>query len=181
MRLRVTLSLLTFAACGIAGCTIRTYPQPYGQQAYDAPLVDGPGVAPIDAPPPPDQCVYVYDPGYPPGTYYYGGNYYYGGYRYQQDVFVTRVVNVNVHENRYVNVADNRRASLQTQARQPAPYARPGGVRRADAPSPATPTMGNPSRGPTAGVAQPLSRAPMGPASQVRPAKVPPRAPPNHD
>jgi hypothetical protein len=64
----------------------------------------------IDVEPAPAERVYVYDEGYPPGCYLYGGFIYYGGYRYHRDIFVERVVRVNVREHRYVNVVENRRA-----------------------------------------------------------------------
>ena len=101
------VSLLSLALMG--GCTVyQSSPPP----PPSSPVVDG-GVVIVDEPPP-EERVYYYDPGYPPGTYYYNGYYYYGGYRYERDVFVTRYVNVNVRENRYVNVEDNRRAARES-------------------------------------------------------------------
>jgi hypothetical protein len=91
-----------------------------------APVVVDGGVY-VDVLPPPEERVYVYDPGYPPGCFVYGGYYYYGGYRYPHDVFINRVVNVNVHENRYVNIEENRRQVEVIRVRQQADYSRYGG------------------------------------------------------
>jgi hypothetical protein len=63
----------------------------------------------IDVEPAPVERVYVYEPGFPPGTYLFGGFYYYGGYRYNHDVFVHRYVEVNVRERRFINITENRR------------------------------------------------------------------------
>ena len=62
----------------------------------------------IEVEPAPVERVYIYEQGYPPGCYVYGGYYYYGGYRYRREVFVTRYVEVNVREGRYVDVERNR-------------------------------------------------------------------------
>jgi hypothetical protein len=87
----------------------------------EGPVTEGPGVEVIDAEPPPPERVYVYDPGYPPGVYFYNNYYWYGGYRYERDVFINRVVNVNIRENRYVNVTENRRVAqrIQTGVQRP--------------------------------------------------------------
>ena len=90
------------------------------------PIVAGPGVLLIDTYPPPDERVYVYDPGYPPGTYFYGNYYYYGGYRYQHDVFVNRVVTENIRVNRYTNVTENRNMGQRMATQQRQQYARTG-------------------------------------------------------
>ncbi len=95
-----------------------------------------PGVV-VTAEPPPDQRVYIYDPGYPPGCYYYGDDVYYEGRAYRRDVFVNRVVNVNIHENRYVNIEENRRSAnvyvsrdtVHYQSAHPEYRGRPGGGR----------------------------------------------------
>jgi hypothetical protein len=124
-------------ACGMvavicAGCVVYTQPA-YRPVAYEpapapgGPVVVAPGVVAIDVEPPPPERVYVYDPGYPPGCYFYGGFYWYGGYRYPHDVFINRYVTVNVRENRYVNVEENRRVTVQVQERQRQEYVRNGG------------------------------------------------------
>jgi hypothetical protein len=77
------------------GCVVTAEPATYGTVVYSDP--------------PPDQRVYIYDPGYPPGCYYYGDEVYYEGRAYPRDVFVERVVNVNIRENRYISVDENRR------------------------------------------------------------------------
>src|SRR6185312_14027597 len=80
------------------GCVIRETPR---ETVVREEVVVG---DPVVVEPAPVERVYVYERGYPPGTYVYGGYYYYGGRRYERDVFVTKVVNVNIRENRYVNV-----------------------------------------------------------------------------
>ena len=91
-----TLSLLS------AGCIIREGPPPREVVVEREVVVDEP---------PPVERVYIYEEGYPPGSYRCGDYYYYGGYRYERNVFITKVVNVNIHEHRYVNVVENRRVS----------------------------------------------------------------------
>jgi len=93
----------------------------------DGPVIDGPGVVVMETEPAPVERVYVYDEGYPPGTYIYGGFYYYGGYRYEHDVFVTRFVEVNIREHRYVNVEENRRLGADFETRHREQYERTGG------------------------------------------------------
>jgi len=80
----------------------------------------------IDVEPAPVERVYVYEPGYPPGTYLYGGFYYYGGYRYHHDVFIHRYVEVNVREHRYVNVVENRRLGHVVEERHRTEYVKYG-------------------------------------------------------
>jgi len=80
----------------------------------------------IDVEPAPVERVYVYEPGYPPGTYLYGGFYYYGGYRYHHDVFIHRYVEVNVHEHRYVDVVENRRLGHVVEERHRTEYVKYG-------------------------------------------------------
>lgn len=81
--------------------------------AVDAPplIAVGVGVEVIDIEPPPVERVYVVEAGYPPGVYLYNNFYYYGGHRYAHDVFVDRVVHVNIEKHLYVNVEENRRIS----------------------------------------------------------------------
>jgi len=92
--------------------------------------VDDPSVVLIDVEPAPPDRVYVYDPGFPPGTYFYGGFYYYGGYRYPHDVFINRYIVVNVRERRYANVEENRRAATPIIEQHRAQYARTAGRRQ---------------------------------------------------
>jgi hypothetical protein len=126
-KIRIQLTLLMSASM-LAGCTVYetapTPPPPAPVAYYDGPVVQGDGVYVIEEEPAPEYRVYVYDPGYPPGTYYYNGFYYYGGYRYEHDVFVNRYVVVNVRENRYANVEENRRAGAAVAQQQRVQYQR---------------------------------------------------------
>jgi hypothetical protein len=122
------------AAFFASGCIVESQAPPPGPPPgpvvvadADAPLVQDPSVVQIDVEPPPDQRQYIYDPGYPPGTYFYGGYYYYGRYRYPHDVFVNRYVAVNVRDHRYANVDENRRAGVPIEAQHRADYARTAG------------------------------------------------------
>jgi hypothetical protein len=116
-----------------AGCTVYTQPAPPPPAGYetvsDGPVVEGPGVVVIDVEPAPVERVYIYDPGYPPGTYYYNGYYYYGGYRYERDVFVHRYVEENVREHRYADARENRDAGRRIEETHRSEYARTGGTR----------------------------------------------------
>jgi len=124
-----------------AGCVVYERPRPvvYERPAYQETVVVGPGVEVIEVEPAPAERVYVYDVGYPPGVYVYGGYYYYNGNRYEHDVFVNRVVTVNIRENRYVNVEENRRAGVQIEAQHRNAYAvnhgHPANTARAAAPA----------------------------------------------
>jgi hypothetical protein len=125
---------VVYLAVGVltTGCTVVMSPQqtdPAPAAVEAGPVVTGPGVEVIQVEPPPYQRVYVYDPGYPPGAYYYSGYYWYGGYRYPHDVFINNYVNVNVRENRYVNVEENRRVGQQIEARHRSDYAMNHGMR----------------------------------------------------
>jgi hypothetical protein len=80
----------------------------------------------IDVEPAPVERVYVYEPGYPPGCYFYGGFVYYGGYRYHRDVFVHRYVEVNVRQHRYVNVTENRRLGHTIEVRHKTEFVKYG-------------------------------------------------------
>lgn len=121
----------------VGGCievpAYQTYqppPQPavVEQPVVAGPVVDAPGVEVIQVEPAPEVRVYVYDPGYPPGVYFYGDYYWYRGYRYPHDVFINRYVVVNVRERRFVDVEQNRRMGQQLAARQRVAYANTHGV-----------------------------------------------------
>jgi hypothetical protein len=132
-------AIFLIAAVLSMGCTVVMSPQQADLAPAvnsTGPVVTGPGVEVIQVEPPPDQRVYVYDPGYPPGAYYYSGYYWYGGYRYPHDVFVNQYVNANIRENRYVNVEENRRVGQQVEARHRALYATNHGVRPHPTPQP---------------------------------------------
>lgn len=92
-------------------------------------VVSGPGVEAIDVEPDPAQRVYVYDEGYPPGTYVYDNYYYYGGYRYPRDVFVNHYVQDNIRQHRFANKDDNRRQGAQIEQRNRTEFAQTHGVR----------------------------------------------------
>jgi hypothetical protein len=146
--MKMSLAAIVSASlvAGMSGCTVQYVnppadaPPPPPTAYYDAPpdgpVVDDPSVVVIDEEPPPPERVYIYDPGYPPGTYFYGGFYYYGGYRYPHDVFVNRFVVVNVREHRYVDVEQNRRVGSVMVERQRADYGRTGGRHVAVRPAP---------------------------------------------
>ena len=87
-------------------------------------VVDGPGVEVVSVEPDPVERVYVYDEGYPPGTYVYNNYYYYQGRRYPRDVFITRYVRENVRQHRYVNVEDNRRQGQRLEQTYRSDYSR---------------------------------------------------------
>jgi hypothetical protein len=72
--------------------------------------------------PPPTERVYIYERGYPPGAYRHGEEVWYEGRSYHHDVFVKNVVNVNIHENRYVNVEENRRTGRTIEQRHVETY-----------------------------------------------------------
>jgi hypothetical protein len=122
--------ILALALGGLlsTGCTVYTSPPPPPPPA-PGPVVEGPGVVVITEEPPYDQRVYVYDPGFPPGTYYYPATdcYYYNGYVYPHEVFVDRYVAVNVREHRFVDREANARAGRVFEDRARADYARRGG------------------------------------------------------
>jgi hypothetical protein len=100
----------------------------------EGPVVEGPvvdGAVAIDVEPPPDERVYVFDAGFPPGVYLDGGFYWYGGYRYPQDVFVNGYVATNLRGGLYTNVAENRRAGAVIEQQHRAEFAKTGGKRPA--------------------------------------------------
>lgn len=80
------------------------------------PVFADPTVVAIDVEPDPAARVYVYDPGFPPGCYFYGGFYYYGGYRYPHDMFVHRYVEVNIRDHRFADPRENREKSSAIEA-----------------------------------------------------------------
>ena len=125
MRITLVSVVCGSAALFSAGCVVREYRE---RPAYveTETVVDAPGVVVYEEPPPVER-VYVYEQGYPPGCYFYGGFAYYGGRRYERDVFVNRVVNVNVHENRYVNVTENRTVVERVKVEHQHEYDRTGG------------------------------------------------------
>jgi hypothetical protein len=136
--MRESLILVTAVAASAAlilGCAVTVSPPIVTSEvAVEGPVVEGPvvdgGVA-IDVEPAMDQRVYVYDAGFPPGTYLYGDYYWYGGYRYPQAVFVNGYVAVNLRGGRFVDVAANRRAGVTIEAQHRAAFARTGGRRPA--------------------------------------------------
>jgi hypothetical protein len=111
----------TFSVLGLfaSGCVVYERPRPVVTEA----VVVGPGVEVVEVEPAPEDRVYVYDEGYPPGVYFCGGFYWYGGQRYEHDVFVRDVVVVNIREGRYRNVEENRRQGQQIEAQHRQAYA----------------------------------------------------------
>jgi len=99
----------------------------YEEPVAEGPVIEGPGVVVIDVEPDPIYRVYVYDPGFPPGIYFYDGFYYYSGYRYEHDIFINRYVTVNIREHRYIDVDENRRLGRAMEQRQHEEYSRTGG------------------------------------------------------
>lgn len=119
--------ILCGVSMSLAGCVVYTRPAPAPVVVEEGPVVQGPGVEVIEVEPPPAERVYIYDPGYPPGVYYYNNCYWYHGYRYERDVFVTRYVDVNVRERRYVNVEENRAEGRRFEQMHREEYARTEG------------------------------------------------------
>jgi hypothetical protein len=129
----IVLSCL--AGLFLAGCVVYV-PQPQPTSvAVDQPVITDPGVVAIDVEPPPDDRVYVYDPGFPPGVYFYNDYYWYNGYRYPHDVFINRYVTVNVRENRFINVDENRRLGQRIEVEHRQDFAANHGVHRGHAPA----------------------------------------------
>ncbi len=146
MRFNRSTILCAAAALISAGCEVHEHDQGpaalQGEVVVNEPqgeVIDGPGVVPIDVEPDPAQRVYVYDEGYPPGTYVYNNYYYYGGYRYPRDVFVNQYVQQNIRARRYTNPDNNRRAGQTIVQSQRAEFARTRGVRQAPAAKPEAP------------------------------------------
>jgi hypothetical protein len=121
--------------CGVVllmlsqGCVVYTQPASVAAQ----PVVTGPGVEAIEVEPPPADRVYVYDPGFPPGCYFYDGYYWYDGYRYPHDVFVNDYVVANVREHRFIDVEENRRTGARIEVEHRQQYAQNHGIRRGPA------------------------------------------------
>ena len=80
----------------------------------------------VDVEPPPQERVYIYDEGFPPGVYLYGGFYYYGGYRYHRDIFIDRYVSINIRERRFIDVERNRRLGHEIEERHRAEFVKYG-------------------------------------------------------
>jgi hypothetical protein len=99
-------------------------PPPEEVVVAPAPLVDDPAVIAVEIEPPPEERVYVYDPGFPPGVYISGGFYFYEGHRYPHDIFIDRVVTVNVRDHRFADPDKNRRAGVRIEAQHRAEYTR---------------------------------------------------------
>jgi hypothetical protein len=123
------------AAIFSTGCVVRIErPEPVAEVSVETPdvevsgpVVEGPGVEVISVEPDPVERVYVYDPGYPPGTYFYGGFYWYGGYRYPRDVFYNRYVAVNIREHRFADAEANRRRGAEIERTHREEFAKTGG------------------------------------------------------
>jgi len=131
-KLSVVVAVVGLLSAG--GCiVVPTYepspPPPPPEAVVEGPVVEAPGVELIDVEPPPAERVYVYDPGFPPGVYFYNNYYWYGGYRYPHDVFITQFVNPNIRANRYINAEENRRSGREFESRQREEFARTHGVR----------------------------------------------------
>ena len=127
MKTNRLIALGCFGLMGVTGCIVvpaRPEPSP----VVVGPVVSGPGVEVIDVEPAPVDRVYIYDPGYPPGCYFYNNYYWYNGYRYPHDVFVREYVTVNVRERRFVDVNENRRSAVIIQDRHRTEYAANHGV-----------------------------------------------------
>jgi hypothetical protein len=138
--LSCAVSGLISLLCG--GCTIEV--QPARVVAAEPGFVVTGGVEVVE--PPPDDRVYIYDVGYPPGCYLYGGFYFYEGHRYTRDVFVRDIVTVNIRENRYVNVVENRRVGEQIKVQHATEYKKTGGhpqAGKAVRPAEKAPTKGS--------------------------------------
>lgn len=127
------IALLCIVGLFTSGCIVYEQPQP--APVVEQPVVTGPGVVLIEVEPAPADRVYVYDPGFPPGVYFYNDYYWYNGYRYPHDVFINQYVTVNVREHRFVDVAANRRAGQQIEAQHRQEFAANHGVRRGHAPA----------------------------------------------
>jgi hypothetical protein len=108
MRIALTSAVCALMAFLSVGCVVRPIEVVRAEPAPSMPVGEVIIVEPM-----PVERVYIYDRGYPPGTYVWNGYYYYGGYRYERNVFVQRVVNVNIQKNVYVNVVDNRQRGRQ--------------------------------------------------------------------
>ena len=113
----------------IQGCTVYVRPAPAPQPVVVEPVVSGPGVELVEVEPAPPDRVYVYDPGFPPGVYWYGGYYWYDGYRYPHDLFIHNYVERNRAEHRYFDQSENRRMSSRIEEEHRQRFAVDHGVR----------------------------------------------------
>ncbi|HET6248859.1 MAG TPA: hypothetical protein VFE47_14270 [Tepidisphaeraceae bacterium] len=151
MRVIRTFAFCAAAALITAGCEVRSEPATVGVSAgvstdatLDEPqgeVVSGPGVEEVDVEPDPSQRVYIYDEGYPPGTYSYNGYYYYGGYRYPRDIFVNRYVQENIRQHKFIDKDQNRKRGEQIEQRHRTEYAKTKGVRQHKATENRTPAQ----------------------------------------
>jgi hypothetical protein len=114
MRIALASVVCPVAAFLCVGCTLE-YRRPIVSVDTPPPVVveETPVGELVTVEPAPVERQYVYLVGYPPGCYLSNNYYWYGGRRYERDVFINRVVNVNIRERRYVNVTENRRVSQQ--------------------------------------------------------------------
>lgn len=136
---RILIGCAAAALLG-AGCEVHEHEAGYvgvgvgadvGVVDTGGPVIEGAGVTVIDVEPDPAQRVYIYDEGYPPGTYIYNGYYYYGGYRYPRDVFVDRYVRENIRQHRFSDPAANRRQGQPIETRQRQEFSQNHGHRAA--------------------------------------------------
>jgi len=126
--------ILMFPLLGLAGCVVHEH-RDYVRVREPEVVVEEP-VGPVveqaevvEVLPPPAERVYIYEPGYPPGVFFYGGFIYYGGHRYERDVFVDRFVSVNIRNHRFVDVEYNRRIGRQYEVRHREEFVRYHGHR----------------------------------------------------
>ncbi len=152
------------------GCTVQ-FPasQASVQPAADSgPEVQAPGVVVFNDAPPVAERVYVYDPGYPPGTYFYNGGYVYNGYYYPHDVYVNRVVAMNVRQNRYTNVTQNRYQTTVINNKT---------INNTTVASAKTKTGNDPANKAKSSAVNPTAQASAKPTPQPKPKLAPPAAP----
>jgi len=128
-------AVLLVSACGttlfLSGCEV-VVRGPHAEVVapsveVQGPLIVGEGVVAVDVEPPPDECVYQFELGFPPGCFFWHDHYYFGGYCYTRDVFLNRVVHENILHHRYVNVEENRRAAASFQTRDRERFTKTGG------------------------------------------------------
>jgi hypothetical protein len=115
----------------LSGCIVEEHHHrvaPVAEVTVAGPVFEAPGVEVVSVEPAPPDRVYIYDPGFPPGVYFYNDYYWYNGYRYPRDVFVQRYVNVNVREHRYIDRESNRRMGAPMEVRQREEFTRTRGV-----------------------------------------------------
>ncbi|MBI3820328.1 MAG: hypothetical protein HY286_16680 [Planctomycetes bacterium] len=134
MRNTLLSAICTFATLPLAACGTIIVERPseprtvvVAQPVYEVPVFTGPGVEIIEIEPAPVERVYIYERGFPPGCYLYNNYYWYNGYRYEHDVFIERHVTVNIRENRYVNVQENKSKIVQIRKEHEDTFAKTGG------------------------------------------------------